>query len=137
MEFNHLRQVEVGQQVATDDHEAFIEMLGRRLDSSGCAKILKRGDVGDMHSELAAVAKIFFDDFWLMKKQQDQVSNAVLLEQGDDMLHDRPVDQRDHRLGHTDGQGVNAGAETARHDNCFQWQLLVRWGAINSLQGCV
>ena len=32
-----------------------------------------------------------------------QLGNAMPLQQVDDMLHDRPIDQGDHRLGHADG----------------------------------
>ena len=44
----------------------------------------------------------------------------MLLEQVNDVFHDRSVDQGDHRLGHADGQRMNAGAEATRHNDSFQ-----------------
>ena len=48
----------------------------------------------------------------------------MLFEQVNDVFHERSVDQGDHRLGHADGQRVNAGAEASRHDDSFQYSLL-------------
>ena len=96
----------------------------RGLDGAGGPKILQWGYIGDADTELTTIAKVLFDFFWLMKEQQHQIGDSILFEQTDDVLHDRPVDQGNHRLGHADGQWMNAGAEATCHNDSFQWSLL-------------
>jgi hypothetical protein len=49
----------------------------------------------------------------------DNIGDAVHLEQFDDMRHHHAIDQRNHRLGSVDGQGAQTRAFATGHDDSF------------------
>ena len=114
-----LRQVEIGEEVTADDQKSVVEIFRRGLHRPGSAEVFQGGDVSDPHAEFAAITEETLDGHRLMIKEQDQLGNAVFFQEIDDMEHDRPVDQRDHRFRDIDRQGLDAGAESSRHNHCF------------------
>jgi hypothetical protein len=60
-----------------------------------------------------------------MVEQHHQIGDVMLFKQFNDMQHDRPVKKRNHRFWHAAGEGLDAGAEAAGHDDCFHECVLL------------
>jgi hypothetical protein len=113
-------QVDVGEDVAGDDEEALVlELLHGVADRAGRAE---RGLLGRVHhadAELRPVAEVVADGVGQEGDGDDDVLEAVLLQELDDVLHHRPVGDGHHRLGLVGRQRAQAGALTTRHDHGF------------------
>ena len=101
-------EVEVGQRVAGDDDEALAEQLFGVLDAAGGAQRHLLDGVVDVHAQLAAVAEVVADGLGQEREGDDDVVDAVPLEQLDDVLHARLVGDRHHRLGLVAGERPQA-----------------------------
>ena len=109
-------EVEVGQGVATDDEKGVVEMGGGVLDTAGGAEGHILDDIGDFEAEATAVAIEVLDHGGHILESNDDLGNAVIFEQLENMAEDRFVDKGYHRLGTPNRQGAQAGAFTAGHD---------------------
>ena len=85
------------------------------LDAAGGAERLLLGGVGELHAELFAVAEVVPDQRGQELHGHDGLGEPVPLEQPQDVLHDRPVDHGQQRLGHARGHRAQAGALAAGH----------------------
>ena len=93
-----LAEVDVGEDVAGDHEEPLVEHVHGVAHRSGRAERLLLGGVDHLHAELAAVAEVVADDVGHEGQGHDDLVDAVPAQQADDVLHHRPVDQRQHRL---------------------------------------
>ena len=131
-------EVEVGQGVAADNEKGVVEMGGGVSDTAGGAERHLLDDIGDIETKGAAVTVEVLDHGGQILERDDDLGNAVILEQLQDMTEDRFVDKGDHRLGTPNRQGTQAGAFSAGHDYGFhslcpvtvgQWSVArgLRW----------
>ncbi len=91
-------EVDVGQCVAGDDEERLVELVHRVAHRTGGAERRLLGGVPHAHAELGAVAEVVADVVREERDRHDDVVEAVLGEQPDDVLHHRRVRDRHHRL---------------------------------------
>ena len=117
VELDQLGQVEVGEHVAGDDQEPLGQLVHRVANRAGGAEWGVLGGVDHADPELGAVAEPVADVVRLEGDGDDDVVEAVLLQQVDDVFHHRPVRQRHHRLGDIRGEGAQAGPLAAGHDH--------------------
>ena len=80
----------------------------------------------DIDAEAGAIAQVLLDDVSEVLQGNDDLGDAVAFEQLDDVDDGRPVNHRDHRLGSSDGEGAQAGAFTACHDNSLHREASLR-----------
>ncbi len=87
------------------------------LDAAGRAQRRLLDRVVDVDAERAAVAEVAADDLGQERQSDDDVVDAVPLEQLDDVLHARLVADGHHRLGLVAGERPQARALSAGHDD--------------------
>ena len=118
VELDQVGEVDVGERVAGDDEEGLVaqRVLGV-LDAAGGAERRLLGGVVQRHAELLAVAEVVADQAGEELHGDDDLVEAVPLEQPQDVLHHRPVDHGQQRLGHVRGQRPQPGALAAGHDD--------------------
>ena len=102
-------EVDVGQHVAGDDEEAFVELGARVADRTGGAERRVFRRVPHADTELGAVAEVGADVVGEERECDDDLVDAVLAQQRDDVLHHRDIRDRQHRLGRRQRQGTQAG----------------------------
>ena len=119
MVFDGRLQVKIGQRVPTDDEKGVVEMGGGVLDPAGGAEGHFFDDVCDIEAEAAAVAVEVLDHGGHILEGNDDLGDAVISDQVENMAEDGFVDQGDHRFGAPNREGTQAGAFTAGHDNGF------------------
>ena len=93
-----LAEVDVGERVAGDHEERLVELVHRVADRTRGAERRLLGRVPHAHAELRAVAEVVADVVREERDRDDDVVEAVLREQPDDVLHHRRVRDRHHRL---------------------------------------
>ena len=98
VEGDDLAEVDVGEDVAGDDEEPLVELVHGVADRAGGAERRLLGGVDHPHAELGAVAEVGADGVGQEGHGDDDLVEAVPLQQADDVLHHRPVGQRQHRL---------------------------------------
>ena len=101
VESDQVGEVEVGESVTGDDEEGVVLecFLGVLHASCGTERLLLVG-VGELHSELFAVAEVVLDERCEELHGDNGLAEPMALEQPQHMLHDRPVHHRQERLGH-------------------------------------
>ena len=116
MEIDEIGEVEIGEGVTGDDEECVVlERLLGVLDAAGGAEWLLLVGVGELHAELFAVTEVVLDERGEELHGHDGLGEPMPLEQPQHMLHDRPIDHRQERLGHARGHGAKARAFAASH----------------------
>ncbi len=110
-------EVDVGEHVARDDEEPLVEMAHGVADRPGGAEGRLLGGVDDLHAELGAVAEVGADRVGHEGHRHHDLVDAVALEQVDDVLHHRPVDQRQHGLRRVRRERAQPGALAPCHDH--------------------
>ena len=121
-------QVDVGEDVAGDDEERFVQLVHGVADGSGRAERVLFGGVDHPHPELRAVAEVGSDGVGLKGHGDDDVLEAVLLQEMHDVLHHGPVGDGHHRLGLVGREGAQPGALPARHDDRLHIESLLAAG---------
>ena len=121
-------EVDVGEHVARDDEEPLVELVAGVQHRAGRPERGLLGRVDHAHAELGAVAEVRADRVGHEGDGDDDLAEAVLAQQEDDVLHHRPVGHRQHRLGLVGGERAQAGALTARHDHRLHAGTPVRRG---------
>ena len=101
-------EVDVGEHVAGDDEEAFLQFVHGVADAARRTQRGLLGGVDHAHPELAAVPEVGADRVGEIGDGYDNLVDAMLAQQVDDVFHHRPVGQRNHRLGQVGGQGAQA-----------------------------
>jgi hypothetical protein len=104
VEAHRLVEVDVGQGVAGDDHEGLAEHLCGVADAAGGAERGRLGGIGQVHLHVGAVAKVVADLAGQELDGDHDVLEPVVPDVSDDVLHDGPVAQRQHRLGLVGGE---------------------------------
>ena len=119
VELDDGRQVDVGDHVAGDDEEPLLQLVLGVAHRSGGAERRLLGGVLDAHAELGPVAEVGAHVVGHEGHGDDEVVEPVILEEADDVLHHRPVDQRHHGFLLVRGQWPQPAPLTARHDDRF------------------
>ncbi len=117
VELQHGGEVDVGQHVARNHQEALRELVAGVAHRTGRAERRLLGGVDHAHAELGAVAEVAADGIGQEGDGDHDVGDAVAPQQRDDVLHHRPADQRQHRLGQVRRLRSQACPFTARHDH--------------------
>ena len=105
-----------------------VEMGGGVLDTAGGAEGHLFDDVCDIEAEAAAVAVEILDHGRHILEGNDDLGNAVIFEQVENVAQDGFVDKGNHGLGTPNREGTQPGAFTAGHDYGFHNQRLVASG---------
>jgi hypothetical protein len=98
VELDDLRQVDVAERVAGDDEERVVEAAGGEADRAGGAERRLLDRVRDVDAECFAAAEVRPNRLRQEGDRDDDILEAVLLQELDDVLHARLADDRDHRL---------------------------------------
>src|SRR5438105_1498209 len=117
VELDELRKVEVAERVARDDEERAVETARGEPHRAGGAERRLLDRVADLHSERLAAAEVRADRLRQERDGDDDVLEAVLLEQLEDVLHARLADDRHQRLRLVGREGTKTRAFAARHDD--------------------
>ena len=99
MEPDGCAQVDVGEGIAADDEERFVQVFLGILDAAGGSQRRVLHDVGDLHAEVGAVAEIVADSGAQVLERHHHLGDPVFAQQGQDVLHHRFADHGDQRLG--------------------------------------
>ena len=117
VELDEARQVDVAERVAGDDEERVVEAAGGEANRAGGAERRLLHRVADVDAERLAVSEVAPDRLRQERDGDDDVLEAVELEELDDVLHARLADDRDHRLRLIRGERAQACALSPRHDD--------------------
>ena len=123
-------EVDVGEHVAGDDEERLVELVGRVAHRARRAERRVLGGVPHAHAEVRAVTEVRADVVREERDRHDDVVEAVLGEQADDVLHHRPVRDGHHRLRLVAGQRPEAGALSPGEDHCLHVHHLTSGAAV-------
>ena len=117
VEVDEASEVDVAQRVAGDDEERVVEAACGETHRSGRSgrRLLDR--VREVDAERLAGAEVAPDRLRQERDRDDDVLEAVPLEQLDDVLHARLPDDRDERLRLIRRERTQARALAARHDD--------------------
>ena len=117
MEVDDLSEIEIGERV-TRDHE---ERAGQEI---ACAEHRARraerdllGRIRQRHVQVGAVAEVVADHRGQELDGRNDVRDAMLPEQFDDVFHQRPVGNGKHRLRHVAGERAQPGTLSPGHDH--------------------
>jgi hypothetical protein len=110
-------QVDVGQHVTRDDQEPVLQLVHGVAHRARRAEGGLLGGVDHADAELGAVAEVVPDVVGEERHGDDDLVEAVLLQQADDVLHHRPVGDGHHRLRSVGCEGSKAGPFTPGHDH--------------------
>ena len=118
VEPDQIGEIEVGEGVTGDDEEGVVleGFLGVLHAARGTEWLFLIG-VGELHSELFAVAEVVLDERGKELHGHDGLIETMPFQQPEHMLHDRPVGHRQQRLGHAGRHGAKACSFAAGHHN--------------------
>ena len=117
VEADQSTEVDVAEGIARDDEERLVERLLGQLDRAGRPGRGLLHRVADRHAVRLAVAEVAADRLRHEREGDDDVVEAVLAEQVEDVLHARLADDRNHRLRLVRGQRTQARSLAAGHDD--------------------
>ena len=112
-------QVDVAERVARDDEEGVVERIACQPDRAGGAERQLLDRVLDVQAEGLAGAEVAADRLRQERERDDDVLEAVLLQELEDVLHARLADDRHHRLRLVRRERAQARALAAGHDDGF------------------
>ena len=117
VEADEVGEVDVAEGIARDHEEGLVERLLGELDRAGRAggRLLHR--VADGEAVRLAGAEVAADRLRHEGDGDDDVLEAVLPQELDDVLHARLADDRHHRLRLIRGERAQAGSLSPRHDD--------------------
>src|SRR5207245_2446984 len=98
VELDDLAEVDVAKRVARDDEERLVEAIACEPHGSRGAERALLDRVLDVQAKRLAVAEVGTDRLRQERNRHDDVLEAVLAQQLEDVLHARLADDRDHRL---------------------------------------
>ena len=117
VELAHRGQVDVGERVAGDHQEGVAEEVGGVADAARGPEQTVLAAVGELDSAGRPVAEVPLDQLREPVQVGDRLDEAVAAEQAQDVLHHRPVEDRDHRLRHLVGDRPQPRAQPRRQDH--------------------
>ena len=97
-------QIHAGEHIAIEDHDRVIAQLV--VDVADAAAGAERGlfhHVLDLQAQIGAITEILLKDLGLIGGRHDDVLDAGGLDAGEQVLQERVVCRRQHRLRRTDG----------------------------------
>ena len=98
VELDDLAEVDVAEGVARDDEERLVEHVAREAHRARRAERALLDRVRDVEPERVAVAEVRADRLRQERNRHDDLLEAVLAQQLEDVLHARLADDRHHRL---------------------------------------
>ncbi|MEZ5099456.1 MAG: hypothetical protein R3C15_06555 [Thermoleophilia bacterium] len=116
-------EVDVADRVARDDEERLVELVLGELDRAGGAGRGLLDRVADPHAVRLAGPEVAADRLRHERQRDDHVVEPVVAQELDDVLHARPPDDRDHRLGLVRRQRPQAGPLAPGHDDGLHRRL--------------
>ena len=121
METDHIGEVEVGQDVAVEHQESLVgvEVALHVLDSPARIERPLLAHVGKLHSQVRAIPISRDEALGTVANRQYDIRNAVVLQQIENMVKERPVHQGQKRLGCMQCKRPQARALPADQDYCF------------------
>ncbi len=120
-------EIDVGEHVAGDHEERVIELVHRVSHRPGGAERRLLGRVGHAHAELRAVTEVVPDVVRHERHRDDDLVDPMALQQVDDVLHHRPVHQREHGLGRVRREGTESSALAPCHDHGLHGTPHIGW----------
>ena len=117
VELDEARQVDVTEGVAGDDERRLLEPAARETNRAGRAEWSLLDGVLDLDAEAGAVAEVAADRLRQERDRDDDLLEAVVAQELDDVLHARLADDRHHRLRLVRGQRPQTRALASRHDH--------------------
>ena len=115
VEADERAEVDVAERVPGDDEERLVERALGELHRAGRAHRRLLDGVADRDALALPRAEVAADRLRHEGERDDDVVEAVLLQELDDVLHARLADDRDHRLRLIRGERAQARAFAARH----------------------
>ena len=112
-------QVEITHAIAGEHDEALIQKIARLADAASGAQRRAFNIIAKLCAEIGAIAEIIAYAVRHIAQRGADLRYAVLFEQFNGKLHQRPVQQTQHRLGTGTGERAQARALAARHDDGF------------------
>ena len=111
-------EVDVGEPVAAHDEEGGVaEELAEGVGAAGRAHELLLEVVPQFDAELAAVAEVGADLVRVVVQIGGDLGDPVPLQEVQEVLHDRPVEDGHHGLGGLTGERVEPRSQTRGHDH--------------------
>src|SRR5262249_54695661 len=92
--------------------------LGVFYAAGGAQRLILKA-ILDMHAMRRTIAKVILDDIGKVLDSDDDLGDAMNLEQLDDMPHHLAIDDRHHWFGTVNRQGTQARAFASGHHNSF------------------
>src|SRR4051794_34691243 len=126
VELDDLPEVDVAERVARDHEERLLEHVAREAHRAGGAERAFLDGVGDIEPERLAVAEVRADRLRQEGDRDDDLLEAVLAQQLEDVLHAGLPDNRHHRLRLVGRERPKACALTARHDDSLHQRSSLR-----------
>ncbi len=117
VEVHDRSQIDVGEHVARNDHEALVELLAGVEDRSGGPERRFLGGVHHPDAQLGPIAEVATDGVGHERDRHDDVGHPVLAQEEHHVLHHRAVGHRQHGLGLVGGEWPQSGALTPGHDD--------------------
>ena len=117
VEGDELAEVDVAERVARDDEEGVVELVGGQRHRAGGAERRLLDRVLDLHPQRLAVAEVAADRLRQERDRDDDVLEAVLAQELEDVLHARLADDRHHRLRLVGRERPQACALPTCHDD--------------------
>jgi hypothetical protein len=119
VELHRRAEIEVRDVVPRDDQEGVVqEMLGVLHPAGGAHRLVLCG-IGQGQAQVGAVPEIVADDARQELDGDDDLGDAMLAEQEQDVLHHGLPHDREHRLRLVGGQRAKPGPLAPGHDDRF------------------
>ena len=116
----HRRQIHLRQHVAVEHDDRIGDAAGGKLHRAAGAERRRLDDVADLDAQRRAVAEDVLDAPRLVVEAEDDlVDLGNLPDQIDLVVEERPVEDRDDRLGRVQGQRPQPRALAAREQDGF------------------
>ncbi len=117
MERQHARQVDRRHQIAIEHQQRVLRQLRQQRQGSAGAERGVLAQVLDAAAEARPITEVIFDHLPEIADAEEDPPHAMADQQLYQVLEDRPVADRQHRLGDRLGQLAEALALAAGHDH--------------------
>ena len=112
----HRGQIHVSQNVSVQDHQPALREGGGVEDAPGGAERLRFERVAESHAEISPVAELRLDRLDEVRAGEHDIPHPVTAQQGELVMEEGDVEERDDGLGAGERQRTKPGALAARQD---------------------